>query len=74
MLFTEDEDNYPGIKTFEYNSEAKEIVIRFVYDIPEDKKKKYAEENYLEIVPDYSFGLGKKELLPDKELKKFLGY
>ena len=29
---------------------------------------------YLEIVPDYSFGLGKKELLPDKDLKKFLGY
>ena len=29
---------------------------------------------YLEIVPDYSFGLGKKELLPDNELKKFLGY
>ena len=31
-------------------------------------------DRYLEIVPDYSFGLGKKELLPDKELKKFLGY
>ena len=29
---------------------------------------------YLEIVPDYSFGLGRKELLPDEELKKFLGY
>ena len=29
---------------------------------------------YLEIVPDYSFGLGRKELLPDKDLKKFLGY
>ncbi len=31
-------------------------------------------DRYLEIVPDYSFGLGKKELLPDKELQKFLGY
>ena len=31
-------------------------------------------DRYLEIVPDYSFGLGKKELLPDKELKRFLGY
>ncbi len=31
-------------------------------------------DRYLEIVPDYSFGLGKKELLPDKDLKKFLGY
>ena len=31
-------------------------------------------DRYLEIVPDYSFGLGRKELLPDKDLKKFLGY
>ncbi|WP_077533900.1 site-specific DNA-methyltransferase [Massiliimalia massiliensis] len=46
MLFTEDEENYPGIKTFEYDAEAREIVIRFIYDIPEDKKRKYAEENY----------------------------
>ena len=46
MLFTEDEENYPGIKTFEYDVEAREIVIRFVYDIPEDKKRKYTEENY----------------------------
>ena len=33
MLFTEDEENYPGIKTFEYDPEAAEIVIRFVYDV-----------------------------------------
>ena len=46
MLFTEDEDNFPGIKTFEHNADTKEIIIRFVYDIPEDKKRKYAEENY----------------------------
>ena len=31
-------------------------------------------DRYLEIVPDYSFGLGKKELLSDNALKKFLGY
>ena len=31
-------------------------------------------DRYLEIVPEYSFGLGKKDLLPDKELKQFLGY
>ena len=49
MLFTEDEENYPGIKRFEYDPEAAEIVIRFVYDIPEDKKKKYTEENYAAI-------------------------
>ena len=31
-------------------------------------------DRYLKIVPDYSFGLGKKELLPNEDLKKFLGY
>ncbi len=31
-------------------------------------------DRYLEIVPESSFGLGKKDLLPDKELQKFLGY
>ena len=31
-------------------------------------------DRYLEIVPEHSYGLGRKELLPDKELKKFLGY
>ena len=31
-------------------------------------------DRYLEIVPGGSFGLGKKDLLPDKNLKKFLGY
>ena len=31
-------------------------------------------DRYLQIVPDHSFGLGKNELLPDKDLKKFLGY
>ena len=38
--------------------------------------KTYGEflDRYLEIVPDYSFGLGKKELLPDNDLKEFLGY
>ena len=49
MLFTEDEENHPGIKTFEYNEDAKEFIIRFIYDIPEDKKKKYDELNYTAI-------------------------
>lgn len=63
MLFTEDEENYPGIKTFEYNVEAAEIVIRFVYDIPEDKKKKYAEENYAAITK-WLLSLRRAELNP----------
>ncbi len=31
-------------------------------------------DRYLEIVPGYSFGLNKEDLLPDKKLKEFLGY
>ena len=45
MLFTEDEEQHPGLKTFEYNEEEKTINIRFVFDIPEDKKAKYQELN-----------------------------
>ena len=46
MLFTEDEEHYPGVKTFEYDPEGRELIIRFIFDIPEDKKKKWAEANY----------------------------
>lgn len=46
MLFVEDEEKYPGVKTFEYRKETNELIIRFVFDVPEDKKKKYEEENY----------------------------
>lgn len=45
MLYTEN-DERPELKTFEYRAETNELIIRFVFDIPEDKKKKYAEENY----------------------------
>lgn len=50
MLFEPDEENYPGIETFSYNAEAKELIIRFLYNVPEDKKRKYDEENYKAIV------------------------
>lgn len=50
MLFVENQEEYPGINTFSYDSEAKELVIRFTYDIPTDKKKKYADDNYKAIV------------------------
>lgn len=63
MLFTEDEENYPGVKTFEYDPEAAEIVIRFVYDIPEDKKKKYTAENYAAITA-WLLSLRRAELNP----------
>lgn len=49
MLFNEDEENYPGVKTFECDTEKKELIVRFVFDIPADKKKKYEEENYTRI-------------------------
>lgn len=47
MLFQGSEE-YPDLKTFEYDSESKELIIRFVYDIPVDKKnqKAYDELNY----------------------------
>ena len=50
MLFTEDEELYPGVKRFEYDPEKKEVIIRFVFDIPTDKKKKYFDENYTAIL------------------------
>lgn len=56
MLYTEDED-HPDIHTFDYDPEKRELIIRFVFDIPEDKKLKYKEENYAaikqKIVSDY---------------------
>ena len=55
MLFTEDEEKYPGMKTFEYKEEEtkegnekkkeKIVNIRFIFDIPEDKKAKYYDLN-----------------------------
>lgn len=48
MLYTENEEQ-PELKTFEWNAETKELIIRFIFDIPEDKKKNYAEDNYAKI-------------------------
>lgn len=47
MLF-QGSEKYPELKAFEYDSDSKELIIRFVYDIPEDKKnqKVYDELNY----------------------------
>lgn len=49
MLFIENEEEYPGVKTFECDVEKKELIIRFVFDIPADKKIKYLDENYTKI-------------------------
>ena len=44
MLYTEDPER-PELKTFEFDAKKKEFIIRFVFDIPEDKKAKYEELN-----------------------------
>lgn len=49
MLFIENEEEYLGVKTFECDVEKKELIIRFVFDIPADKKIKYLDENYTKI-------------------------
>ena len=46
MLYSEDKSK-PDVKTMEVIDG--ELVIRFVYDIPADKKKKYSEENLAAI-------------------------
>ena len=37
MLYTEN-DERPELKTFEWNAESKELIIRFIFDIPADKR------------------------------------
>lgn len=48
MLYRETEER-PDLKTFEYRKESNELIIRFVFDIPENKKIKYTEQNAREI-------------------------
>ena len=62
MLFTEDEENYPGIKTFEFDDERCELIIRFVFDIQtkytgksDTIDKKWQEDNY-SAISEYVFG------------------
>ncbi|MCK6077563.1 site-specific DNA-methyltransferase [Paenibacillus silvae] len=47
MLYEESEER-PDLKTIEQN--GNELIIRFVFDVPADKKKKHAEENTAKIV------------------------
>lgn len=79
MLFVENQEEYPGVNTFSYDPEAKELVIRFTYDIPTDKKKKYADENYKAIVshiasqlPELVARLMKNTSANPKELKPLI--
>ena len=47
MLFEEDEQSYPGIKTFEVD--GKNVTIRFRFDIPNNPKQNFAETNLAAI-------------------------
>lgn len=47
FILWEESEEYPDIKTIEVD--GNEMIIRFVFDVPENKKKKYAEENYQKI-------------------------
>ncbi|MFQ8997522.1 site-specific DNA-methyltransferase [Allofournierella massiliensis] len=44
MLYQETEEQ-PELKTFEYREDTNEFIVRFVFDVPEDKKAKYLELN-----------------------------
>ena len=44
MLYTETAEN-PELKTFDYDAEKKELIIRFIYDIPANTKTKWHEAN-----------------------------
>lgn len=48
MLYTES-DERPELKTFEWNEDERELIIRFIYDVPADKKKKWDEANFKAI-------------------------
>lgn len=48
MLYTES-DERPELKTFEWNENDRELIIRFIYDVPADKKKKWDEANFKAI-------------------------
>jgi adenine-specific DNA-methyltransferase len=70
MLFTEDEENYPGIKTFEYDPDSAEIIIRFIYDVQtkytgkaDTIEKKWREDNCTEITA-WLLSLHRDELNP----------
>lgn len=52
MLFQPNEETHPGLETFSYNSDRRELIIRFTYDIPADTKKKtdkWTEDNFKAI-------------------------
>jgi len=49
MLYTENPEQ-PELKTFEFDAEKKEFIIRFIFDVPPEKKFDYAADNAKKIV------------------------
>ena len=49
MLYTENPEQ-PELKTFEFDADKKEFIIRFIFDIPPEKKFDYAADNARKIV------------------------
>lgn len=77
MLYQENEDR-PDLKTFEYKKESNELIIRFIFDIPENKKIKYLDQNARNIrvkiaedYPELSESL-LKDVSTDKKKPKML--
>lgn len=62
MLYTETPER-PGLHTFSYDADTQELVIRFIFDVPADRKKKYFEDN-LAAITTYVYGLRRAELNP----------
>lgn len=52
MLFEEDNEKYPGVKTFECDTEKKELIIRFVFDI----SSKYTGKNAADQWENENYG------------------
>ena len=49
MLYTENPEQ-PELKTFEFDADKKEFIIRFIFDVPPEKKFDYAADNARKIV------------------------
>lgn len=62
MLFTPDRA-HPGLEPFSYDPQTGQLTVRFVYDIPPDRKRKYQEENYAAIA-GWILSLHRPELNP----------
>ena len=70
-LYEENDEN-PEIKTFE--AKGNELIIRFIFDIPEDKKRKHKEDNFIKIANELSTNhknwLELLSRIPNKDTKK----